>query len=113
MRKPSKKNLTKSRGLTKPLLFIIRIKYIPFIEGVGSIYFYFAKNTFLIMKGVDIMFTKWEKIALIIAGIEVIVIEIGLYAMKRSIASKYGVSVKDLKNINAVDERRKLEKKEA
>lgn len=59
------------------------------------------------------MFTKWEKIALIIAGIEFVAIEIGLYAMKKSIANRYGVSVKDLKTINTVEKTRELRNKEA
>ena len=59
------------------------------------------------------MFNAKEKIVLIVTGIETIVICIGIYAIKRSIANKYGISVKDLKNFNTLDERMKLKNKEA
>lgn len=59
------------------------------------------------------MFTKGEKVALIIAGIEVIFINIAVYTIRRSLANKYGVSIKDLKSINLAEEAKRLRNREA
>lgn len=59
------------------------------------------------------MFNKMEKVGLIITGIEIIIIAIGFYAMKKSVATKLGVNVKDLKNIKTIEEYEALKVKEA
>lgn len=59
------------------------------------------------------MFTKNEKIALIITGIEIIVMCTVLFVARRVVADRFGVSIKDLKTINTVEEANRLRNREA
>ena len=59
------------------------------------------------------MFTNKEKIALVITGIEIVVIAVSCYAMKKGLADRLGIDIKDLKNVKNINDYRTLKNKGA